>query len=55
MRNKKLKRTLRKRGKSLAGLRRVRKLSEVLAETRERQKERPLKSPEEVMTLLRKG
>ncbi len=41
--------------KPLAGLRRVRKLSEVLAETRERQKGRPLKSQEEVMAILRKG
>src|SRR6266568_4565118 len=41
--------------KPLAGLRRVRKLSEVLAETRERQKGRPLKSQEEVMALLKKG
>ncbi len=41
--------------KPLAGLRRVRKLSEVLAETRQRQKGRPLKSQEEVMALLRKG
>ncbi len=41
--------------KPLNGPRRVRKLSEVLAETRERQKGRPLKSQEEVMALLRKG
>ena len=38
-----------------AGLERVRKLSEVLAETRERQKGRPLKSQEEVTAILRKG
>jgi len=41
--------------KPLAGLKRVRKLSEVLAETRERQKGRPLKSQEEVTAILRKG
>ena len=39
----------------LAGLRRVRKLNEVLAKTRERRKGRLLKSQEEVMALLRKG
>jgi hypothetical protein len=40
--------------KPLAGLKRVRKLSEVLAETRERQKGRPLKSQEKVTAILRK-
>jgi len=43
------------REKPPTGFRQVRKLSEVLAETRERQKGRPLKSQEEVMALLRKG
>jgi len=41
--------------KPLIGFRQARKLSKVLAETRERQKGRLLKSQEEVMSLLRKS
>ncbi len=43
------------REKPPTDFRRVRKLSKVLAETRERQKGRLLKSQEEIMAILRKG